>query len=280
MTITEMRAKRAKAWEAAKAFLDSHRQENGLLSAEDDVTYGRMEADISAYNKEIARLERQEALDNELNMPTSRPITEKPEAKEKSDAKTGRASDAYRKAFWDKLRSKDGVNLPEIRNALEEGADTEGGYLVPDEFEHTLIQAMESETVIRPHATVITTSSGLHKIPVVASHGSAAWIDEEGAYTESDEAFGQVQLDAQNILRIKTKLPPRPKSKSVRIANWNFTATPAASSSFMAHGNYSPMLTVSRHCLSTNSLGLRKRATTVRVGRNSSSICRPTMAKK
>ena len=199
MTITEMRAKRAKAWEAAKAFLDSHRQENGLLSAEDDVTYGRMEADISAYNKEIARLERQEALDKELNMPTSRPITEKPEAKEKSDAKTGRASDAYRKAFWDKLRSKDGVNLPEIRNALEEGADTEGGYLVPDEFEHTLIQAMESETVIRPHATVITTSSGLHKIPVVASHGSAAWIDEEGAYTESDEAFGQVQLDAHKV---------------------------------------------------------------------------------
>ena len=131
-------------------------------------------------------------------MPTSRPITEKPEAKEKSDEKRGRASDAYRKAFWDRLRSKDGANMPEIRNALEEGTDSEGGYLVPDEFERTLVQAMESETVIRPHATVITTSSGLHKIPVVASHGSAAWIDEEGAYTDSDEAFGQVQLDAHS----------------------------------------------------------------------------------
>ena len=33
MTILELREKRAKAWEAAKAFLDSHRKENGVLSA-------------------------------------------------------------------------------------------------------------------------------------------------------------------------------------------------------------------------------------------------------
>ena len=33
----------------------------------------------------------------------------------------------------------------------------------------------------------------------MASHGSAAWIDEEGAYTESDETFGQVQLDAHKV---------------------------------------------------------------------------------
>ncbi|MBQ7292565.1 MAG: hypothetical protein IJW79_02360 [Clostridia bacterium] len=39
MTITELCTKRAKAWEAAKAFLDSHRTEKGTLSAEDDATY-------------------------------------------------------------------------------------------------------------------------------------------------------------------------------------------------------------------------------------------------
>ena len=40
MTILELREKRAKAWEAAKAFLDSHRKENGVLSAEDDAAGG------------------------------------------------------------------------------------------------------------------------------------------------------------------------------------------------------------------------------------------------
>ena len=33
MTILELREKRAKAWEVAKAFLDSHRNEKGVLSA-------------------------------------------------------------------------------------------------------------------------------------------------------------------------------------------------------------------------------------------------------
>ena len=34
---------------------------------------------------------------------------------------------------------------------------------------------------------------------MVASKGSAAWIDEEGQYTESDDVFGQVQLDAHKV---------------------------------------------------------------------------------
>ena len=45
MTILELREKRAKAWDAAKAFLDSHRTDKGTLSAEDDATYSRMEQD-------------------------------------------------------------------------------------------------------------------------------------------------------------------------------------------------------------------------------------------
>lgn len=56
MTILELREKRAKAWEATKAFLDSHRNDKGMLSAEDDATYSRMEQEITDLGKEIARL--------------------------------------------------------------------------------------------------------------------------------------------------------------------------------------------------------------------------------
>ena len=125
-------------------------------------------------------------------------LTEKPASAPKMDDKKGRASDAYKKAFWNQLRSKNPMT-PELRNALEEGEVAEGGYLVPDTFEHTLIQGLTENGVIRAHARVITTSGGLHKIPVVASHGSASWIDEEGDYLESDESFGQVQLDAHKV---------------------------------------------------------------------------------
>ena len=36
-------------------------------------------------------------------------------------------------------------------------------------------------------------------IPVVASKGEAAWIDEEGAYPESDDSFGQVSIGAFKV---------------------------------------------------------------------------------
>ena len=69
--ILELREKRAKAWEAAKAFLDSKRGADGLLSAEDTATYDKMEADVVALGKEIERLERQANIDAELSRPTS-----------------------------------------------------------------------------------------------------------------------------------------------------------------------------------------------------------------
>ena len=119
MTILELREKRAKAWEAAKAFLDSHRKENGTLSAEDDAAYTRMEQEITDLGKEIARLERQEALDAELNRPVNKPLTGKPGGKADADGgedKTGRASDDYRKNFWNAMRSKAPMRWPTSTN--------------------------------------------------------------------------------------------------------------------------------------------------------------------
>ena len=200
MTILELREKRAKAWEAAKAFLDSHRKENGVLSAEDDAAYTRMEQEITDLGKEIARLERQEALDAELDRPVNKPLTGKPGGKADADGgedKTGRASDDYRKNFWNVMRSK--VPMPAVTNALQVGTDSEGGYLVPDEYERTLVEALEEENIFRQMAKVIKTSSGDRKIPVVASKGTASWIDEEGAIPESDDVFGQVSIGAYKL---------------------------------------------------------------------------------
>lgn len=200
MTILELREKRAKAWEAAKAFLDSHRKENGVLSAEDDAAYTKMEQEITDLGKEIARLERQEALDAELNRPLNKPLTGKPGCGTDTDSaedKTGRASDEYKKNFWNAMRSK--APMPNVTNALQIGTDSEGGYLVPDEYERTLVEALEEENVFRQMAKVIQTSSGDRKIPVVATKGTASWIDEEGAFPESDDSFGQVSIGAYKL---------------------------------------------------------------------------------
>ncbi|MEL7608851.1 MAG: phage major capsid protein [Bacillota bacterium] len=194
----ELREKRAKAWEAAKAFLDSKRGNDGLLSAEDTATYEKMETDVVALGKEIDRLERQAALDLEMSKATSNPITNTPS--KNNEEKTGRAASEYKRAFWNAMRTRAGEGLdPVVRNALQIGTDTEGGYLVPDEFERTLVDALEDENIFRKLAKVITTSSGDRKIPVVASKGTAAWIDEEGAVPESDDSFGQVSIGAYKL---------------------------------------------------------------------------------
>ena len=194
--ILELREKRAKAWDVAKKFLDSKRGEDGLLSAEDTAVYEKMEKEVVDLGKEIERLERQAAIDAELSRPTSEPITNKPNNHPDGEEKTGRATDNYRRTFWNAMRRK---NFFDVENALQVGTDSEGGYLVPDEFEHTLVEALEEENCFRGLATVIQTSSGDRKIPVVASKGEAAWIDEEGAYPESDDSFGQVSIGAFKV---------------------------------------------------------------------------------
>ena len=194
--ILELRQKRAKAWDAAKNFLDAKRGNDGLMSAEDSAIYDRMEADVVNLGKEIERLERQMEIDNELGKATSNPLTEKPQ-KPTSNEKTGIATDEYRSAFWTAMRNKSVDHT--IYNALQVGTDSEGGYLVPDEYQRTLIDALQEQNIFRQLAHVITTSSGERKIPVVASHGTAAWIDEEGQYPESDDAFGQVSIGAYKL---------------------------------------------------------------------------------
>lgn len=197
--ILELREKRAKSWEAAKAFLDTKRGTDGIVSAEDTATYEKMEADVVALGKEIDRLEKQEALDRELSKPLNTPLTGKP-IFQGMESKGGRSSAEYQKAFWNAMRTRSGEGLdPVIKNALQIGTDTEGGYLVPDEFERTLIEALDEENIFRKLANVISTSSGDRKIPVVASKGTASWIDEEGAIPESDDSFGQVSIGAYKL---------------------------------------------------------------------------------
>lgn len=197
--ILELREKRAKAWDATKAFLDTKRGTDGLISAEDEATYNKMEADVIALGKEIDRLEKQAILDAELNAPMANPLTGKP-ANPKLEGKTGRATDEYKKAFWNAMRTRAGEGLDtSVRNALQIGTDSEGGYLVPDEFERTLVEALKEENIFRRLANVITTASGDRKIPVVASKGTASWIDEEGAIPESDDSFGQVSIGAYKL---------------------------------------------------------------------------------
>lgn len=191
-TINELRDNRAKAWEDAKTFLDEHRTENGTLSAEDAATYDRMEKDVISLGKEIERLEHAHQIDAELSRPVGTPLTNKPG--NGMDQKTGRASDEYRSAMLNALRT----NFRQVSNVLQEGVDASGGYLVPEEYDSRLIDVLTQENILRTLGTTITTN-GEHKINIAAAKPAAAWIEEGGALTFGDATFAQTILDAHKL---------------------------------------------------------------------------------
>lgn len=193
--INDMRIKRGEIWDKAKKFLDDHQNESGLMSAEDTATYERMEQEVVDLGHAIEREERAAEMERELNAATNTPLISRPE--KAVTGKQGRASDEYKNAFWRMVRNRGGHLL--VQNALQIGEDSEGGYLCPDEYERTLVKALEEENRLRSLCTIIRTESGDRKIPIVASHGTASWVDEEGVIPESDDVFGQISLGAHKL---------------------------------------------------------------------------------
>lgn len=195
MRVQELIEKRAKVWETAKNFVDTHEDKNGNLSAEDKETYSRMEAEIEELTNSIERQQRAERREQELSKPVNSPITGKPYKDEpQGEVKTGRASDEYKKAMLTALRS----NFRQVSNVLQEGVDADGGYLVPEEYDHRLIDVLTEENIMRGIATKITTS-GEHKINIAATKPAAAWIEEGEALSFGDATFEQKILDAHKL---------------------------------------------------------------------------------
>lgn len=192
--LVEMMEKRNKAWEGAKAFLESKRDKDGLISEEDSKTYYEMERKVKAYNFEIERLKDMEEMDKELSKPTSNAIVTKPMKIEEKEKKMGRARDEYKNAMLSALRS----NFKRLENVLQEGVDADGGYLVPEEYDERLIETLKEENIMRTLATSIKTS-GDHKINIAMSDPAAAWIEEGGELKFGDSKFAQKLLDSHKL---------------------------------------------------------------------------------
>ena len=192
--ILEMRENRKKAWEAAKAFVETKRDKDGLLSEEDAKTYAEMEKKVQAYAAEIERMEQMEAMEAEMNRPVNTPIVTKPVSDKQMPEKKGRAADVYKAAMLDTLRS----GFKRVSNVLQEGVDTDGGYLVPEEYDNRLIDVLGEENIMRDLSTVITTSRE-HKINIAATKPAASWIEEGGQLSFGDATFDQILLDSHKL---------------------------------------------------------------------------------
>ena len=185
--------KRAKAWEGAKAFVESKKDKDGLLKEEDVQTYNEMEAKIAQFSSEIERVSRMEQMEKELSKPMNTPLTGKPMT-EKMQSEKEQKNAMYKDAMLKALRS----NFRQVDNVLQEKVDADGGYLVPEEYDNRLIQSLEDENIMRQLGHTLTTS-GDHKINIAATTPAAAWIDEGGQLTFGEATFKQALLDAHKL---------------------------------------------------------------------------------
>ena len=116
-----------------------------------------------------------------------------PERKAERTAAAIRKAEAYNEAFWDTMHT----GMP--HNALKEGSDGAGGYLVPDTYHDRMVKALADRNVLRQISKVITTTHRTH-IPVANDVDAADWIPENTAITFLDAKFGEVILDAYKLV--------------------------------------------------------------------------------
>lgn len=194
MSIEELIAKRTELINGAKKFLEEHSSEEGILSAEDAVEYDKIEAKIVALGKDIERRQKLADIDNQAGGTVMRmPLTGTPADNGVKPEKPGRASEEYKNAMIEGIRS----HFRQVSNVLEGGVEN-GGYLVPDEFDSQIMEALYANNIMRKLAGSIKTT-GEHKIPVSGEDPKAAWLDEGEKMNLSNMSFNQVILDAYKL---------------------------------------------------------------------------------
>ena len=107
-------------------------------------------------------------------------------------AEAKKKAEAYNTAFWETMHT----GMPQ--NALKEGSDGSGGYLVPDTYDDRLVQALKQKNVLRQIATVIPTTQKL-TIPVSLGGENASWMPENEPYTFCEAEFGEIEIDAYKL---------------------------------------------------------------------------------
>lgn len=186
---------RMKLVTAAREILDAADTENRGLTAEETEKYDVIDSDLDAINAEIDSLKAIDTRSTKLASIEEMLSGDGRQARE--TVRRGGKAHTYASAFRSYLKfGKNGLEADEVR-ALQIGTNSEGGFLVAEEFNNILRETMDEFNVLRQLGTVIQTS-GDHNIPFESTLGTAAYVAEEANFSgaESDPAFGRVTLGA------------------------------------------------------------------------------------
>lgn len=192
--VTRLREQRANTWEQAKALLDAAAADKRDLTAEEQSSYDKMNADLDAIAERVKSIEEQE----QRNADMDAAFTKLAEGRKVDDEKP-KANEELRQFLRGEKREyevkPDGpVNFRD----LTKGTATAGGDTVPRSFYDQLVAHMiEVSGVLSAGPTVLQTASGENfDVPTTTAHSSGALVAEAAAISESDPAFTKRTLGA------------------------------------------------------------------------------------
>lgn len=193
--ITQLREQRANIWEQAKGLLDAAAEAKRELSAEEQVSYDKMNTDLDQIAERVKDLEESETRNRETEAAFDKLLQSRQIKRPEAD----KVNEGLRSFLRGESRSFDvQPDGPVNFRDLTKGTATAGGDTVPTSFYNQLVQHMiEVSGILTAGPTILRTSSGENiDIPTTTAHSSGALVAEAAAISESDPAFTKRTLGA------------------------------------------------------------------------------------
>lgn len=219
--IFELREKLGGVVDSMRAMLDLTEKENRDFTDEENTQYSAHKAKTESIQASIKREEELQALQLPLPRkteptnpmtPTDRiiPITSHYRLGALKAFKGPKAQqNAYDAGMWIKAALFGGEKATQycrdngllIRAAQGGDINTKGGFLVPDEFDQTIIDLREEYGVARQQAKVVSMGGGTKNIPRRTGGLTAYFVDENpgSSITESDKTWDNISLIARKL---------------------------------------------------------------------------------
>ena len=193
MDINKLKNKENELVKELRSMLTGAENESRDLNEVEAKKFNEVEGKVAEIRAKIERFEKVEKLEESL----SKPVESRAEVKVEVTSNAGeakRVKEEHRKAFANYLVGKP-LSKSEVR-ALEVGTASEGGNIVPTDFQDELSKRLRVLNPFREVAKVLNLDRAMD-IPVHSTHSAAAIRAEEADVngSTSDVAFGKETLN-------------------------------------------------------------------------------------
>lgn len=178
---------RARAWEQAKALLDTAASEKRDLTAEESEVFDRINADLDTKDARIKSILEAEERNRQIEESRSR-LGVRPDLGAASTPEVNGDDEAVRRLLRGEIRT----------HRFEKRSITSGdATMVPTSVYGRIVEHLQQANVVRQHATVLTTSTGDSlAIPKSTAFSTAAIVGEGSQASPADPTLGTTTLGA------------------------------------------------------------------------------------